>query len=135
MTRVFDGSWIDDFVSDVTSRAQIEGDSREQERLDNPDDLKGKKKRGKPPLSPSSKPGSRKKKRDSDKIWSEVISWSPRVIHLHNVVYPEEREHLIKIGETEMERSTVVGNKGESVTSDIRTSKGTECTFVINWMK
>ena len=57
--------------------------------------------------------------------WSEVVSWSPRLLHIHNVLWPEEIEHLIAIGKSQMERSTVVGAKGESVVDHVRTSKGT----------
>ena len=42
-------------------------------------------------------------------VWSEVVSWSPRLLHIHNVIWPEEREHLIAIGKRDMARSTVVG--------------------------
>ena len=58
-------------------------------------------------------------------IWSEVVSWSPRLLHIHNVLWPEEIEHLIATGKSQMERSTVVGAKGESVVDRVRTSKGT----------
>ena len=58
-------------------------------------------------------------------IWSEVVSWSPRLWHLHNVLWPEEMEHLMELGRQDLERSTVVGEQGASVESSVRTSKGT----------
>lgn len=58
-------------------------------------------------------------------VWSEIVSWSPRLWHLHNVLWPEEMEHLMELGRQDLERSTVVGDKGNSVESSVRTSKGT----------
>lgn len=62
---------------------------------------------------------------ESLEIWSEVVSMSPRLLHIHNVIWPEEREHLISLGESYMQRSTVVGAGGKSVVDNVRTSKGT----------
>ena len=69
--------------------------------------------------------GARRADVEPEGMWSEVVSWSPRLLHLHNVLGPEEIAHLIALGEAQMERSTVVGAGGKSVVDRVRTSKGT----------
>lgn len=57
-----------------------------------------------------------------------VLSWSPRAFLYSNFLSDEECEHLIKLGESHLERSTVVGGAGEGEKSNARTSFGTFVT-------
>ncbi|XP_022979894.1 prolyl 4-hydroxylase 1 isoform X1 [Cucurbita maxima] len=55
----------------------------------------------------------------------EVVSWSPRIIVLHNFLSPEECDYLKAIALPHLEISTVVDTKtGKGVKSDFRTSSG-----------
>lgn len=58
-----------------------------------------------------------------------TLSWSPRVFLYSNFLSEEECEHLIELGEKNLERSTVVGGAGDSGTvASARTSYGTFIT-------
>ncbi|CAF1803119.1 unnamed protein product, partial [Brassica napus] len=55
----------------------------------------------------------------------EVVSWSPRIIVLHNFLSSEECEYLKAIARPRLQVSTVVDIKtGKGVKSDVRTSSG-----------
>ncbi|CAN7025433.1 unnamed protein product [Brassica oleracea var. botrytis] len=55
----------------------------------------------------------------------EVVSWSPRIIVLHNFLRPEECEYLKAIARPRLQVSTVVDIKtGKGVKSDVRTNSG-----------
>ncbi|XP_038904320.1 prolyl 4-hydroxylase 1 isoform X1 [Benincasa hispida] len=55
----------------------------------------------------------------------EVVSWSPRIIVLHNFLSTEECDYLKAIALPRLEISTVVDTKtGKGVKSDFRTSSG-----------
>ncbi|KAF3559362.1 hypothetical protein F2Q69_00017915, partial [Brassica cretica] len=61
----------------------------------------------------------------------EVVSWSPRIIVLHNFLSSEECEHLKAIARPRLQVSTVVDVKtGKGVKSDVRTSSGMFLTHV-----
>ena len=57
--------------------------------------------------------------------WIEVISWTPRLIHIHGLLSPDECDYMVTQGNKTIQRSTVVGDQGEPIVSEIRTSKGT----------
>ncbi|KAI9196014.1 hypothetical protein LWI28_020269 [Acer negundo] len=55
----------------------------------------------------------------------EVISWSPRIIVLHNFLSTEECDYLRAIARPRLHVSTVVDAKtGKGIKSDVRTSSG-----------
>ncbi|XP_078156305.1 prolyl 4-hydroxylase 1 isoform X1 [Carex rostrata] len=55
----------------------------------------------------------------------EVLSWSPRVILLHNFLSLEECDYLRAIAKPRLQTSTVVDIKtGKGIKSDVRTSSG-----------
>ncbi|XP_041001425.1 prolyl 4-hydroxylase 1 isoform X1 [Juglans microcarpa x Juglans regia] len=55
----------------------------------------------------------------------EVISWSPRIILLHNFLSKEECDYLRAIALPRLQISTVVDTKtGKGIKSDVRTSSG-----------
>uniref|UniRef100_A0A0D6R2G2 Fe2OG dioxygenase domain-containing protein n=1 Tax=Araucaria cunninghamii TaxID=56994 RepID=A0A0D6R2G2_ARACU len=55
----------------------------------------------------------------------EIISWSPRIIVLHNFLSPEECDYLIAVARPRLHISTVVDFKtGKGIKSDVRTSSG-----------
>ncbi|XP_059447819.1 prolyl 4-hydroxylase 1 isoform X1 [Corylus avellana] len=55
----------------------------------------------------------------------EVISWSPRIIVLHNFLSMEECDYLRAIALPRLQISTVVDTKtGKGIKSDVRTSSG-----------
>ncbi|CDY26756.1 BnaC09g08830D [Brassica napus] len=55
----------------------------------------------------------------------EVVSWSPRIIVLHNFLSSEECEYLKAIARPRLQVSTVVDIKtGKGVKSDVRTNSG-----------
>ncbi|KAF1860686.1 hypothetical protein Lal_00000099 [Lupinus albus] len=59
----------------------------------------------------------------------EVLSWSPRIILLHNFLSMEECDYLRAIAVPRLKISTVVDTKtGKGVKSDVRTSSGTFLT-------
>ncbi|KAF8087104.1 hypothetical protein N665_0600s0050 [Sinapis alba] len=61
----------------------------------------------------------------------EVVSWSPRIIVLHNFLSSEECEYLKSIARPRLQVSTVVDVKtGKGVKSDVRTSSGMFLTHV-----
>ncbi|XP_019101212.1 PREDICTED: prolyl 4-hydroxylase 1-like isoform X2 [Camelina sativa] len=61
----------------------------------------------------------------------EVVSWSPRIIVLHDFLSPEECEYLKAIARPRLQISTVVDVKtGKGVKSDVRTSSGMFLTHV-----
>ncbi|KAG2309538.1 hypothetical protein Bca4012_081427 [Brassica carinata] len=61
----------------------------------------------------------------------EVVSWSPRIIVLHNFLSSEECEYLKAIARPRLQVSTVVDVKtGKGVKSDVRTSSGMFLTHV-----
>lgn len=62
---------------------------------------------------------------ESTEPWIEVLSWKPRAFLYHNFLTPEECDHVVELAKPHMARSTVVGDKGQSVTDSIRTSYGT----------
>jgi len=70
---------------------------------------------------------------DPNEPWIETICWSPRVFLYHNFLTSEECEEIIKIGEGDVSRSLVVGDKGGSVESRARTSSGV--FFVDKYMR
>ena len=55
--------------------------------------------------------------------WIEVISWTPRLIHIHGLLSPDECDYMVTQGNKTIQRSTVVGDQGEPIVSEIRTSK------------
>lgn len=56
----------------------------------------------------------------------EQLSWEPRAFLYHNFLSDEECDHLIKLAEGHLQKSTVVdANTGGSVDSQVRTSSGT----------
>ncbi|KAI3428055.1 hypothetical protein D9Q98_006440 [Chlorella vulgaris] len=57
--------------------------------------------------------------------WFEPVSWYPRAFVAHNFASKEETDHLIKLAQPQLRRSTVVGPRGESVVDSYRTSYGT----------
>ncbi|XP_054821304.1 prolyl 4-hydroxylase 1-like isoform X2 [Prosopis cineraria] len=58
-------------------------------------------------------------------IKPEVLSWSPRIILLHNFLSMEECEYLKAIGYPHLQNSHVVDSKtGKSFMSNVRTSSG-----------
>ncbi|GMY32222.1 prolyl 4-hydroxylase 1 isoform X1 [Fagus crenata] len=60
----------------------------------------------------------------------EIISWSPRIIVLHNFLSMEECDYLRAIARPRLEFSTVVDTEtGKAVKSDIRTSSGMFISF------
>ncbi len=48
----------------------------------------------------------------------------PRAYYFHNFLTKAERAHIIKLAAPKIRRSTVVGQNGEGVVDDIRTSYG-----------
>ncbi|XWS09309.1 hypothetical protein CRYUN_Cryun40dG0074400 [Craigia yunnanensis] len=55
----------------------------------------------------------------------EIISWSPRIIVLHNFLSNEECDYLIAISRPRLQISTVVDAKtGKGIKSNVRTSSG-----------
>ncbi|GAB2295815.1 Prolyl 4-hydroxylase 1 [Dionaea muscipula] len=59
----------------------------------------------------------------------EVISWSPRIIVLHNFLSMEECDYLRALASPRLKVSTVVDAKtGKGIKSDVRTSSGTFLT-------
>ncbi|XP_061348359.1 prolyl 4-hydroxylase 1-like isoform X1 [Gastrolobium bilobum] len=55
----------------------------------------------------------------------EVLSWSPRIILLHNFLSMEECDYLRAIAHPRLQVSTVVDTKtGKGIKSDVRTSSG-----------
>ncbi|KAI8005230.1 Prolyl 4-hydroxylase 1 [Camellia lanceoleosa] len=55
----------------------------------------------------------------------EIISWSPRIIVLHNFLSVEECDYLRAIAKPRLQISTVVDTKtGKGIKSDVRTSSG-----------
>ncbi|KAA8531310.1 hypothetical protein F0562_006019 [Nyssa sinensis] len=55
----------------------------------------------------------------------EIISWSPRIILLHNFLSTEECDYLRGLAKPRLQISTVVDTKtGKGVKSDVRTSSG-----------
>lgn len=55
----------------------------------------------------------------------EVVSWSPRIIVLHNFLSAEECDYLIATARPRLQVSTVVDTKtGKGVKSNVRTSSG-----------
>ena len=62
---------------------------------------------------------------DSNEGWVEVLSWKPRAFYFHNFISEEDADHLIRLALPYMKRSTVVGQNGDSVLDDVRTSYGT----------
>lgn len=56
--------------------------------------------------------------------WIETLSWSPRVFLYHNFLTDEETDHIIAVGKNHLAASQVVGQNGNSVKSDVRTSSG-----------
>ncbi|KAG7669310.1 hypothetical protein Ndes2526B_g05614 [Nannochloris sp. 'desiccata'] len=61
----------------------------------------------------------------SSEPWIETLSWKPRAFLYHNLLSDAEANHLVDVAKPFMRRSTVVGNKGEDVVDNIRTSYGT----------
>ncbi|XP_057498933.1 prolyl 4-hydroxylase 1-like isoform X1 [Actinidia eriantha] len=58
-------------------------------------------------------------------IKPEIISWSPRIIVLHNFLSTEECDYLRAIAKPRLQISTVVDIKtGKGIKSDVRTSSG-----------
>eukprot|EP00249_Psilotum_nudum_P006312 c19629_g1_i1 orf=384-1241(+) len=58
-------------------------------------------------------------------IKQKVITWSPRIIILHNFLSPEECDYLIAIAQPRLGKSTVVDtNTGKGIESKVRTSSG-----------
>ncbi|EFN57937.1 hypothetical protein CHLNCDRAFT_142031 [Chlorella variabilis] len=56
--------------------------------------------------------------------WFEPVSWYPRAFVAHNFASKEETDHMIKLAQPQLRRSTVVGSRGESVVDNYRTSYG-----------
>eukprot|EP00798_Chlamydomonas_sp_ICE-L_P022227 gene22227-29292_t len=56
--------------------------------------------------------------------WVEQVGLHPQVYYFHNFLTEEERSHIIRLAAPMMRRSTVVGEKGDSVVDEIRTSHG-----------
>ncbi|KAF9606080.1 hypothetical protein IFM89_023103 [Coptis chinensis] len=55
----------------------------------------------------------------------EIVSWSPRIIVLHNFLSMEECDYLRAIAKPRLRFSTVVDTKtGKGIKSDVRTSSG-----------
>lgn len=63
---------------------------------------------------------------DGSKRWLEVLSWPHRVFRIHNLLTPDECDHLIEGAKPRLRRSGVVDAKaaGGGKVSDIRTSQG-----------
>ncbi|KAL6293687.1 hypothetical protein ACE6H2_001829 [Prunus campanulata] len=58
-------------------------------------------------------------------VQPEVISWSPRIIVLHNFLSMEECDYLREIASPRLQVSTVVDTKtGKGIKSSVRTSSG-----------
>lgn len=57
--------------------------------------------------------------------WVELVSYKPRVYLYHNFLSDEECDHIIATAKPRMKRSTVVGDHGQSVVDNYRTSYGT----------
>eukprot|EP00898_Chlorokybus_atmophyticus_P004182 jgi/Chlat1/4765/Chrsp308S00367 len=55
----------------------------------------------------------------------EMLSWTPRLSVYHNFLSDDECDHMIQISKSQLYRSGVVGENGQSKESEIRTSKGT----------
>lgn len=55
----------------------------------------------------------------------EVLSWDPRVSLKKGFLSEDECDYIIKLGESKLSRSTVVGDNGKSVVDNYRTSDGT----------
>jgi hypothetical protein len=55
----------------------------------------------------------------------QVLSWAPRIFHLHNLLTPEECDELVALARPRMEASTVVDTAtGQGMLSQVRTSSG-----------
>ena len=59
---------------------------------------------------------------DPRQMWIETISWKPRAYIIHNFLSDEECDHLIRVSNTSIKRSTVGYHDAEN---NIRTSSGT----------
>lgn len=61
------------------------------------------------------------------------LSWAPRAYLIKGFLTDEECEHLIKLGEPRLKKSTVVDNEsGKSIPSSVRTSKGTFLEYALD---
>lgn len=56
--------------------------------------------------------------------WVEQVGLHPRAFYFHNFLTHQERAHILRQAAPYMKRSTVVGQKGEGVVDEIRTSYG-----------
>ena len=54
----------------------------------------------------------------------QQVGLHPRAYYFHNFLTKAERGHLVKLAAPKLKRSTVVGNDGEGVVDNIRTSYG-----------
>eukprot|EP00892_Ulva_mutabilis_P010743 jgi/Ulvmu1/8040/UM004_0277.1 len=62
---------------------------------------------------------------DGSKRWLEVLSWPYRVFRIHNLLTPEECDHLRERAKPRLQRSSVVDTKNPAgQISNIRTSQG-----------
>ncbi|GIL53146.1 hypothetical protein Vafri_8817, partial [Volvox africanus] len=56
--------------------------------------------------------------------WVQQVGLHPRSYYFHNFLTKAELAHMVRIAAPKLKRSTVVGNDGEGVVDDIRTSYG-----------
>ncbi|EFJ45289.1 prolyl 4-hydroxylase, partial [Volvox carteri f. nagariensis] len=56
--------------------------------------------------------------------WVEQVGLHPRAYLFHNFLTKAERAHMVRLAAPKLKRSTVVGNDGEGVVDEIRTSYG-----------
>ncbi|EFN58979.1 hypothetical protein CHLNCDRAFT_137600 [Chlorella variabilis] len=56
--------------------------------------------------------------------WVEVVAWKPRALLLHGFLSHAECDHIIRVADPSLERSTVVSPEGGSMLDEIRTSSG-----------